>query len=48
MVKALEDRLGIRLNVNEQAHYMGALGAALFALDHILDSRKPAANSEVA
>jgi predicted CoA-substrate-specific enzyme activase len=48
MVKALEDRLGIRLNVNEQAHYMGALGAALFALDHILDSRKPAADSEVA
>ena len=48
MVKALEDRLGTRLNVNEQAHYMGALGAALFALDHILDSRKPAANSEVA
>ena len=48
MVKALEDRLGTRLNVNEQAHYMGALGAALFALDHILDSRKPAADSEVA
>ena len=48
MVKALEDRLGIRLNVSEQAHYMGALGAALFALDHILDSRKPASSAEVA
>ena len=42
MVKALEDRLGTRLNVSEEAHYMGALGAALFALDHISSSRKPA------
>ncbi|MAF08027.1 MAG: 2-hydroxyglutaryl-CoA dehydratase [Acidiferrobacteraceae bacterium] len=48
MVKALEDRLGTRLNVSEQAHYIGALGAALFALDHILESRKPAASAEVA
>lgn len=46
MVKALEDRLETKLNVSEEAHYMGALGAALFALDHILNSRKPA--SEVA
>ncbi|HJP45090.1 MAG TPA: acyl-CoA dehydratase activase, partial [Arenicellales bacterium] len=48
MVKALEDRLGTRLNVSEQAHYIGALGAALFALDHILESRKPAAKAGVA
>ena len=46
MVKALEDRLETKLNVGEEAHYMGALGAALFALDHILNSRKPV--SEVA
>ena len=48
MVKALEDRLGTRLNVSEQAHYIGALGAALFALDHILESRKPAAKAGAA
>ncbi|MDP7220977.1 MAG: acyl-CoA dehydratase activase [Arenicellales bacterium] len=48
MVKALEDRLGTRLNVSEQAHYIGALGAALFALDHILESRKPAVKAGAA
>jgi len=41
MVKALEDRLEIKLNVSEDSHYMGALGAALFALDHIKASRQP-------
>lgn len=33
MVKALEDVLGHPLNVSEEGHYMGALGAALFALE---------------
>lgn len=42
MVKALEDRLGVRLNVSEESHFMGALGAALFALDRIRASRTPA------
>jgi len=28
--------------VSEESHFMGALGAALFALDHILASRAPA------
>ncbi len=41
MVKAIEDRLETKLNVSEESHYMGALGAALFALDHILESRNP-------
>ena len=41
MVKALEEKLGKKLNVSEDSHFMGALGAALFALDHILASRKP-------
>jgi predicted CoA-substrate-specific enzyme activase len=41
MVKALEQRLGRKLNVSDDSHYMGALGAALFALDHILASRAP-------
>jgi len=36
MVYALEQGLGLKLNVSEESHYMGALGAALFALDHIL------------
>ena len=30
------EALGLKVNVSEDSHYMGALGAALFALDHIL------------
>ncbi len=41
MIKALEERLETKLNVSEECHYMGAVGAALFALDHILASRNP-------
>jgi len=41
MVKALEEKLGLKVNVSEDAHYMGALGAALFALDNILAGRNP-------
>jgi predicted CoA-substrate-specific enzyme activase len=41
MIRALEEKLGVKLNVSEESHYMGALGAALFALDHILASRAP-------
>lgn len=33
MVAALEDALGTSLNVSGDAHYIGALGAALFALE---------------
>lgn len=33
MVAALEDKLGCRLNVNSESHFMGALGAALLALE---------------
>ncbi len=40
MVQALEDRLELKVNVSDDSHYMGALGAALFALDHILESRR--------
>ncbi len=42
MIYALEQNLGRKLNVSEDSHYMGALGAALFALDHILSRRVPA------
>ena len=33
MVKALEEVLGQSINVSAEGHYMGALGAALFALE---------------
>jgi len=42
MVEALKKKLGTELNVSEDSHYMGALGAAIFAMDHILSSRAPA------
>ena len=43
MIAALEQRLGLKVNVSGDSHYMGALGAALFALDYVLASRVPAA-----
>ena len=46
MVKALEDKLGCKLNVSEESHFMGALGASLFAMDHILASRAPHGTAE--
>jgi activator of 2-hydroxyglutaryl-CoA dehydratase len=33
MVRALEEVLGKPINVSDEGHYMGALGAALFALE---------------
>jgi len=42
MVETLNQRLGLAVNVSDDSHFMGALGAALFALDHILASRVPA------
>lgn len=41
MIKSLTERLGCQLNVSEESHYMGAVGAALFALDRIRTSRQP-------
>ncbi len=46
MVSTLNERLGLEVNVSEESHYIGALGAALFALDHILTSRAPAKAGE--
>ncbi len=43
MIAALEKRLGSRMNVSEDSHFMGALGAALFAMDYILARRGPVA-----
>ncbi|MBE0594435.1 MAG: 2-hydroxyglutaryl-CoA dehydratase [Gemmatimonadales bacterium] len=41
MVETLNRSLGLTVNVSDDAHYMGALGAALFALDHIIAARTP-------
>jgi predicted CoA-substrate-specific enzyme activase len=41
MVQTLNELLGLKVNVSAESHFMGALGAALFALDHILKSRTP-------
>jgi predicted CoA-substrate-specific enzyme activase len=45
MVTALNELLGFKVNVSEDSHYMGALGAALFAMDRILSGRVPAGES---
>jgi predicted CoA-substrate-specific enzyme activase len=41
VVEALTAGLGLKINVSAESHFMGALGAALFALDHVLASRVP-------
>ena len=46
MIETLNERLGLKVNVSEDSHFMGALGAALFGLDHILASRAPVPASE--
>lgn len=40
IVQELNRALGFEVNVSNEAHFMGAIGAALFARDRILDSRK--------
>jgi predicted CoA-substrate-specific enzyme activase len=41
MVQVLNEMLGFGMNVSDESHFMGALGAALFALDRIRASREP-------
>jgi predicted CoA-substrate-specific enzyme activase len=41
MVEILNRRLGVVVNVSEESHFLGALGAALFALDRIHAGRAP-------
>ena len=36
MVRLLEELTGVPLNVSEDSHYCGAIGAALYALDRVL------------
>ncbi|MBI2544407.1 MAG: 2-hydroxyglutaryl-CoA dehydratase [Candidatus Rokubacteria bacterium] len=40
MVRALEAVLGVPVNVSPEGHYMGALGAALFALERAMVSER--------
>lgn len=42
VVQVLNDALGFPVNVGAESHFMGALGAALFAMDRILSRRVPA------
>jgi predicted CoA-substrate-specific enzyme activase len=42
MVRALEAKLHVSLNANAEVHFCGALGAALFAMDHVLAEKRPA------
>ncbi len=46
MVEVLNEELGFAVNVSSDSHYMGALGAALFAMDRIVAGRSPAHSSE--
>jgi len=48
MVHVLNESLGLQVNVSEESHYMGAIGAALFALDYVLGSRVPLRAKEAA
>ena len=36
MVKALEEKLGLKVNVCDDSHFIGAIGAAIFALERAL------------
>ncbi len=36
MVRALEEKLGMKLNVSPDAHFVGALGASIFALERAI------------
>jgi (R)-2-hydroxyacyl-CoA dehydratese activating ATPase len=36
MRRAIEEKLSVRLNANEDSHYTGAIGAAMFALERML------------
>jgi predicted CoA-substrate-specific enzyme activase len=46
MIETLQTALELKLNVSPESHYMGALGAALFALDHIRAARVPTSTAQ--
>ena len=47
MVKLLEELTECPINVSEESHYCGAIGAALFALDRALADAAAAAKGGV-
>ncbi len=47
MVKLLREVLGVPINVSARGHFMGALGAALYALDHARAGERHAIVEEV-
>ena len=47
MVTVLNQELGFDVNVSADSHYMGALGAALFAMDRVLAARQSHGLAEV-
>lgn len=46
MVKALEEKLGYPVNVCDDSHYIGAIGAAVFALERALGGEVSATSSK--
>jgi predicted CoA-substrate-specific enzyme activase len=42
MVQVMSEMVGAKLNVSEDSHFMGALGAALIARDHVHSHQAPA------
>ncbi|MDP7092768.1 MAG: acyl-CoA dehydratase activase, partial [Candidatus Thalassarchaeaceae archaeon] len=48
MIKAMEEKLERSLNVSGESHYMGALGAALYALDSVKAGEPRKLEKEVA
>jgi activator of 2-hydroxyglutaryl-CoA dehydratase len=38
MVRALEEKLGMKLNVSPDSHFVGALGASIFALERAVQA----------
>jgi (R)-2-hydroxyacyl-CoA dehydratese activating ATPase len=44
MVRALEGKLGIQINTSAESQFTGAIGAALFALDHVQASHDATAD----
>ncbi|MFQ5679474.1 MAG: acyl-CoA dehydratase activase [Gemmatimonadota bacterium] len=46
MVSVMSELLGLRMNVSEESHYMGALGAALFALERASGETEPGPGEE--
>jgi len=48
MVELIARYVGMPLNVSDDAHFMGALGAALFARDHVASRQTPRARPKAA